>query len=89
MLTVQVDENEVRRICIEKIEEQLQTVENEKVFWNRKTLQEKTDMSWTEILDKFFYDPRCPKYKVGSRWRFPAEEMKKFLLTWLAEQPRH
>nr|WP_257215412.1 hypothetical protein [Bacillus pumilus] len=37
MLTVQVDENEVRRICIEKIEEQIQIVEHEKVFWNRKT----------------------------------------------------
>ncbi|MDA1478116.1 group-specific protein [Bacillus changyiensis] len=89
MLTVQIDKNEVRQIYLNKIEEQLKAVESEKVFWNTKTLQEKTDMSWTEILDKFFYDPRCPKYKVGSRWRFPAAEMKKFLLTWLSEQPKY
>ncbi|MCY8243514.1 group-specific protein [Bacillus haynesii] len=89
MLTVQVDKDEIKQICSEKIEEHLKALDNEKVFWNTKTLKEKTDMSWPEIIDKFLYDPRCPKYKVGTKWRFPAAEMKEFLLTWLAEQPRH
>ncbi|RCK10965.1 group-specific protein [Bacillus licheniformis] len=41
------------------------------------------------IKDTFFYDPRFPKYRVGKKWLFPAKECEKFLLTWLAEQPRN
>lgn len=32
MLSIQIDENEIKRICLEKIEKQLKAIENEKVF---------------------------------------------------------
>lgn len=32
MLTVQVDKDEIKRICSEKIEEHLKAIDNEKVF---------------------------------------------------------
>lgn len=88
MIQVQVDEQEVRRLYLEKIEEKLKEVDAELVFWDSKELMRRTCLSWNTILDKFFYDPRFPKYKVGSKWMFPAEETKRFLLQWLSEQPR-
>lgn len=41
MLTVQIDENEVKRICLEKIEEQLKAIENEKVFGIQKRFKKR------------------------------------------------
>jgi hypothetical protein len=86
MITVHVDEEEVRKIALERIEQILKDVNKELVFWDRKELMRRTCLSWNTIQEYFFYDPRFPKYKVGSKWIFPAEDTKTFLLEWLKEQ---
>lgn len=88
MLTVKIDENEVRELYLERLEEKIKEIDNELVFWDTNELKRRTCLSWNTILDKFFFDPRFPKFKVGQKWMFPAEETKKFLLQWLREQPR-
>lgn len=87
MLTVKIDENEVRELYLEKLEEKIREVDAEMVFWDTNELKRRTCLSWNTIQDKFFYDPRFPKYKVGGKWLFPAKETKEFLLTWISEQP--
>ena len=88
MLNIQIDENEVRNLYLEMLEEKIREVDAEMVFWDANELKRRTCLSWNTIQDKFFYDPRFPKFKVGQKWLFPAEETKKFLLQWLREQPR-
>lgn len=56
------------------------------VFWDAKELRRQTCMSWTFILDTFFHDPRFPKFKVRTKWLFPAAEARQFLTMWLKEQ---
>jgi len=86
MLTINIDQQEVRNLYLQKIEETLKKIDTELVFWDRNELMRRTGMSWNSILEEFFYDPRFKKYKVGNKWRFPAEETKRFLLIWLSEQ---
>lgn len=88
MLNIEIDENEVRNLYLEMLEEKIREVDAEMVFWDANELKRRTCLSWNTIQDKFFYDPRFPKFKVGQKWMFPAEETKKFLLQWLREQPR-
>ena len=88
MLNIEIDENEVRELYIEKLEEKINEVDAEMVFWDTNELKRRTCLSWNTIQGTFFYDPRFPKFKVGHKWMFPAEETKKFLLQWLREQPR-
>jgi hypothetical protein len=88
MLTVQVDEKEIQQLIHEKLEKKLKGVGTELVFWDSKELQRRTCLSWNTIQKEFFFDPRFPKYKVGGKWMFPAEETKEFLLQWLREQKR-
>lgn len=88
MFTIEIDEQEAQRLIREKLEQKLKEVDAELVFWDSKELMRRTCMSWNTILDKFFYDPRFPKFKVGGKWMFPAQKTKEFLLTWLQEQPR-
>mgnify|MGYP001239099667 FL=1 len=88
MLNIEIDENEVRGLYLEKLEEKIREVDAEKVFWDTNELKRRTCLSWNTIQETFFYDPRFPKFKVGKKWMFPAEETKKFLLQWIREQPR-
>jgi phage pi2 protein 07 len=88
MLNIQIDEQEVRRLYLEKLEEKIKELDNELVFWDMNELIRRTGMCWNTIQKEFFFDPRFKKHKVGTKWRFPAEESKKFLLQWLSEQPR-
>lgn len=87
MIDIAVDTEEVKRICREKIEELIKDVEGEYVYWDSAELQRRTCMSWNFIQDTFFFDPRFPKRKVKSKWLFPVRETKKFLESWLMEQP--
>ncbi|MDU5143550.1 group-specific protein [Paenibacillus dendritiformis] len=87
MISVQVDEREVRQMLTHKIEELVKEADAEHVFWDSAELQRRTCMSWNFIQDTFFYDPRFPKRKVKTKWLFPARETRGFLEQWLREQP--
>lgn len=87
MLTVKVDEAEVKELCRERIRELVKEVDAEYVFWDAKELMKRTCMSWNFIQQQFFFHKDFPKYKVGSKWFFPARETRQFLERWLREQP--
>jgi hypothetical protein len=86
MLEVTVNQELVRSLILEKIDEKVKSIDTDLVFWDSKELRRRTCMSWNNIQKQFFYDKRFPKYKIGTKWYFPAEETKQFLLTWLSEQ---
>lgn len=81
-----IDQNEVKELYLQKLEERIKEVDSELVFWDANELKRRTCMSWNTIQEKFFFDSRFPKHKVGGKWIFPAEKAKKFLLEWLEEQ---
>lgn len=89
ILSFQVDEAAVREQIRQRIEELVRDADTELVFWDAKELMRRTCMSWNFIQQQFFFDPRFPKRKIGSKWYFPAREARKFLEAWLNEQPRH
>ena len=86
MLSVQIDEEAVHKIYLEKLEEKLKDFDAELVFWDSKELCRRTCMSWNFIQEQFFFDPRFPKKKVKSKWLFPARETREFLIKWLSEK---
>jgi hypothetical protein len=86
MLEVTVKQELVRALILERVNEEIQKIDVELVFWDSKELRRRTCMSWNFIQEQFFFDPRFPKYKIGTKWYFPAAETKQFLLTWLSEQ---
>lgn len=86
LLNVQIDKSEVMRLCHEKISELVKEVDADYVFWDTAELKKRTCMSWNTIQEAFFFDPRFPKRKVGSKWYFPARETRSFLVQWLLEQ---
>lgn len=85
IMTVSVDENEVRNFCREKVEELVKEVDAEYVFWDSAELKKRTCMSWNTIQDNFFFDPRLVKVKIGGKWYFPVQETRAFLRQWLSE----
>jgi hypothetical protein len=87
MINIQLDEQKVELIFLEELKKKLKQLEKRTTFWDMKTLCKETCMSENTIKEKFFYDTRFPKYKIGGKWYFPAAECEEFLLTWIREQP--
>ncbi|MEK8133122.1 DUF771 domain-containing protein [Paenibacillus filicis] len=87
MISIQIDEKEIKKLCKERVEEFLKEGDFEFVYWDSKELRKRTCLAWSTIQDHFFYDPRFPKYKIGNKWYFPAKKTREFLETWLTEQP--
>lgn len=86
MLSVKVDETEIKKIAREQIAELVKEVDAEFVFWDSAELKKRTCMSWDTIQSTFFHDPRFKKRKIGGKWYYPVRETKDFLETWIEEQ---
>ena len=86
MMTININEAEVKRLCRERVEELVKEVDAEYVFWDSSELKKRTCMSWNTIQDNFFNDTRFPKVKIGGKWYFPVRETREFLQYWLYEQ---
>jgi hypothetical protein len=88
MINFQIDEGAIEELLLQEIKKKLLQIESRHVFWSVEELCRQTGMSINNVKDKFFYDPRFPKYKVGGKWLMPAKECEAFLLEWIKEQPR-
>jgi hypothetical protein len=65
MINIEVDEKIIEQKLLEEIRKRIDKVEQSRTFWDMNELCRQTCMSENNIKDKFFYDPRFPKYKVG------------------------
>lgn len=89
MISLQVDEQHIEQRFLEELRKRLDKIERRHTFWDMKELCRQTNMSENSIKEKFFYDPRFPKHKIGGKWYFPAKECEEFLLMWIKEQPKN
>ncbi|WP_342515445.1 hypothetical protein [Sutcliffiella sp. FSL R7-0096] len=86
-INIQINEKLVKEMLNDKLECHLKQLESRFTFWDMKELCRQTCMSENSIKEKFFYDERFPKRRVGGKWYFPVVATTDFLLTWLSEQP--
>lgn len=86
MLSVQINEQEVKELLKEKLAEAVKKADSELVFWDTKELLKRTCMSWNTVQDLFFFDKRFKKYKIGGKWYFPSRDTREFLENWIVEQ---
>lgn len=89
MLNIQLDEQLIENLFLEELRKHLNQIEHKFTLWDMKELCRQTCMSENTVKEKFFYDNRFPKYKIGGKWYFPAAEAEAFLLMWLREQNTH
>lgn len=86
MLDIKIDEQKIEELFLQELRKRLDQIERRKTLWDMKELCKQTSMSENTIKDKFFYDERFPKYKIGGKWYFSALESERFLLMWIKEQ---
>ncbi|SNZ10041.1 hypothetical protein SAMN05421503_1496 [Terribacillus aidingensis] len=86
MFQVKINEDELKAIYLETLQQHIEEIDKECIFWDSKELMKQTKMSWNTIQDKFFYDSRFPKKKIGGKWYYHGEKTKQFLSYWFAEQ---
>lgn len=87
LISINIDKEELLKMCRERIDDLVRKADAEKVFWDANELKKRTCMSWNTIQATFFFDPRFVKRKIGGKWYFPVRETREFLELWLMEQP--
>lgn len=88
MFKVQLDEKIAEEMLLQEIKKRVSMIESRFTYWDLDELCRQTCMSINNIKDKFFYDPKFPKYKIGGKWYMPAQECEAFLLKWIKEQSK-
>lgn len=87
MLNLEIDQKKLEERFFGELKKRLERIEHSRTLWDMKELCRQTSMSENSIKDKFFYDERFPKHKIGGKWYFPARETEEFLLKWIKEHP--
>ncbi len=88
MIDVKIDEDETRKLVLQKVEQCIKEIDVELVYWDSKELMRRTCMSWNTIQKEFFFHPELPKFKLGGKWYFDARETQQFLRQWLRENDK-
>ncbi|OZU88674.1 group-specific protein [Virgibacillus indicus] len=86
MIKVQVDEDMIKQMYQDAINDRIEKLDEELVYWDSNELKRRTCMCWNTIQNNFFFDNNFPKIKIGGKWYFPAEETKQFLKEWLKDR---
>lgn len=86
MIQIRVDEEIIKEMYEQAVQDAIDEIEKDLIFWDSKELRRRTCLSWNTIQDTFFHDERFPKAKIGGKWLFPAKETEKFLVEWLKKR---
>lgn len=79
LVNVNVDQQEVREMLRQQIEQAVKEADHESVFWDTKELKRRTCMSWTAIQETFFFEPGFPKERSGRNGTTQQEKRGSFL----------
>ncbi|PIC70635.1 hypothetical protein CSV77_06855 [Sporosarcina sp. P16b] len=79
MITMKVDQEKLKGLYLQKIDEHLQELESVVFFVNSKQLATYLNMSWNKIVTHILYDEEFPKIRLGSKWLFHKKEVGKYM----------
>lgn len=89
MIQVSIDENQLKALYLEKVEERMKEIEQTVFFMNSKQLQTYLGMSWNTITTCLMVDEDFPKVRLGNQWRFPSHEVKVYMENYYEEVRRN
>lgn len=85
MITLNINEEMLKEMYNQKIEEYLSTVERESMFMTFNDLVKYLNMSNVSIREFLLWRNDFPKIRLGSKWLFPRKEVAAFMMKYLEE----
>ncbi len=85
MITLNINEEMLKEMYNQKIEEYLSTVERESMFMTFNDLVKYLNMSNVSIREFLLWRNDFPKIRLGSKWLFPRKEVAVFMMKYLEE----
>ncbi|MCU6603921.1 helix-turn-helix domain-containing protein [Peribacillus frigoritolerans] len=79
MISFEIDQELLKELYLQKVEEHLQEIEMEVFFMDSKQLATYLNMSWNTIVSHLLYDEKFPKLRLGSKWLFNRKEVQEFM----------
>ncbi|WP_158232853.1 hypothetical protein [Sporosarcina sp. P2] len=76
---MKVDQEKLKGLYLQKIDEHLKELESVVFFVNSKQLATYLNMSWNTIVTHILYDEEFPKIRLGSKWLFYKKEVGKYM----------
>lgn len=79
MIQVNIDQEQLKALYLEKMEERIKEIEETVFFMNSKQLQNYLNMSWNSIDKHFLHDPEFGAIRIGAKWLFNKRQVDSFM----------
>lgn len=79
MITLEVNQEELKEIYLQKIDEKLKEFENDVFFMNSKQLTTYLNMSWASVEKHMLHDTEFGAIRLGSKWLFHKKTVDEYM----------
>lgn len=79
MITLEIDQKELKDLYLQKVEERLKEIEETVFFMNSKQLTAYLNMSWASVEKHMLHDEEFGAIRLGSKWLFHKKTVDEYM----------
>lgn len=81
MINIEVNQEQLKQLYLQKIDERLEELDQEVFFMNSKQMLKVVNLSWNTFNEVFLGDPKFPVVRLGNgkKFLYPRKEVFAYL----------
>lgn len=79
MIEVRIDQEELKALYLQKVEERIREIEETTFYFSSKELCRYLGISWNTIVNHLLIDEAFPRLRLGNRYLFPVSDVKRYM----------
>lgn len=85
IIKLSLNEEGLKALYLQEVKKHLEKFENETFLSDSKELCKMLNLSWPTIEKLFLQNPNFPSIRIGKKWMFNREKVKKYIDLWSDE----
>lgn len=85
MIEVRINEEELKALYLQKVDDRIREIEQDVFFMNSKQLQKYLNMSWSSIVENILHDPELGAIRLGNKWLFHKRQVDVYMQRYYEE----
>lgn len=79
MIQVNFDQEALKALYLEKVEERIKEIEETVFFMNSTQLKKYLNMGWNSIVENFLHDEEFGAIRLGNKWLFNKRQVDAYM----------
>lgn len=79
MFELKINEEELKALYLQKLDERMKEIEKDVFFMNSKQLQNYLNMGWSSIVQHLLHEEEFGSIRLGNKWLFEKKRVDAYM----------